>query len=344
MNIQELKDKIKSGAIGGAYIFAGEEDYLKKFYASELAKIASPEPSFDIFNHVMFDGETVDFASIKEAVSSPPMFSDYKLIEWRYASFDSMKESELKQLLELADYIKNYPYAALVFIATSEGFSAGTVKRPSRLASRLKGAFSLVNFEKSTDAQLMGWLKKHFDSRGIKVTASALSALIFRSGHGMDVLRGEVEKLSAYLKANSIDTLTEAEVTLVASSTLECDAFALSSAVTDKNREAAYVAILDMKMRRIEPAVVLATLTRAFSELVIVSLLLDEGKRASDIEAYLKWNPYKIKISINAARAWGTKRLTEATSRLRSLDAASKSNGTSGAGFGMVERFIAEYL
>ena len=29
MTVADLKNKIKSGEIGGAYIFSGEEDYLK---------------------------------------------------------------------------------------------------------------------------------------------------------------------------------------------------------------------------------------------------------------------------------------------------------------------------
>ena len=158
----------------------------------------------------------------------------------------------------------------------------------------------------------------------------------------MQVLMGEVGKLCAYAKANSLERITENEVNLVASATLECDAFALSGAISDKNREGAFVALMDMKMRRMEAGAVMAMTVRAFSELATVAMLLEEGKGAADIEAVLKWNAYKIKICINSARAWGSKRLCDAVSRLKELDAGSKSGGF--AGYLPIEMFISEFL
>lgn len=342
MNASSLKEIIKSGNIGGAFIFCGEEDYLKKYYLSELAKIACPDEGFAVFNRVVFDGEEIDFSALREAISAPPMFSDYKLVEWRYPDLDGMSESERKRLEELSEYIKSYPYCTLVIFTSEEGFDAGSVKRPSKLALRLDKLFSLINFEKSTDAQLLGWLKKHFDAEGVGVSREALSGIIFRCGHSMQTLKNELDKLCAFAKANSLSSVGPAEVESVTSATLECDAFALSSAITDKNRERAFIALMDMKTRRIEPGAVMAMTVRAFSELATVAMLLEEGKGAADIEAALKWNAYKIKICINSARAWGAKRLCDAVARLKELDAGSKSGGSTG--LLPIEIFISEFL
>jgi len=342
MNVSSLKEIIKSGKIGGAFIFCGEEDYLKKHYLSELSKIACPDEGFAVFNRVVFDGEEIDFSALREAIAAPPMFSDYKIVEWRYPDFDGMSESERKRLEELSEYIKNYPYCTLVFFTSEEGFEAGSVKRPSKLALRLDKLFYLVNFEKSTDAQLSAWLKKHFDAEGVGVSREALSAIIFRCGHSMQTLKNELDKLCAYAKANSLMQIGVSEVEGVTSATIECDAFALSGAITDKNRERAFIALMDMKMRRMEAGAVMAMTVRAFSELATVAMLLEEGKGAADIEAVLKWNAYKIKICINSARAWGSKRLCDAVSRLKELDAGSKSGGF--AGYLPIEMFISEFL
>jgi len=342
MTVTELKNAIKDGNIGGAYVFAGEEDYLKKYYLGLIRDIVCPDEAFSLFNYSVFDGGEIDFPAIAEAIKSPPMMGDFKLIEWRYPDLDSLSESEKKKLSELAELCTEYPYAVLIFLTSEDGFDAGSAKRPSKLAARLKDKFKLILFEKSTDAQLMGWLKKHFDAEGIGVSAATISALIFRSGHSMQILKNEVSKLSAYAKANSLTALTEAEVKLVAAPTLECDAFALSTAITDKNREKAFLALMDMKRRRIEAGAVIATLSRAFGELVTVSMLLDEGRDVKVIEAALGWNPYKIKICVNSARKWGTARLVAAEARLREMDAASKSGGV--IGFTPIEIFVSSYL
>lgn len=342
MTVTELKNKIKSSELGGAYIFCGEEDYLKKYYLQEIVKLSCQDDAFSLFNRIVFDGSDVEIAEIAESIKAPPMMSDYKLIEWKYPDIEHMSESERKLLLELAESLSDYPYVILILFADADGFLPGTSKRPSKLSVRFGKSYNVVNFEKSTDAQLLGWLKRHFDAEGIKADADTLSALIFRSGHSMATLYEEVKKLSAYAKANTLPTITKKEIDYVASPTLECDAFALSTAITDKNRDKAFLALKDMIGRRVEPGAVLATLARSFGELVTVSLLLDEGMDARDIENLLEWNQYKIKICINSAKKWGTHKLSLATSRLRLLDAESKSGGVSG--YKTIEMFICEYI
>ena len=342
MTQTELKAKIKSQAIGGAYLFVGEEDYLKKHYLSQFVNICCPDEVFSPFNRVVFEGDDVSFAEVSEAIKSPPMMSDYKLIEWKYPDVEHMSEGEKKSLSELAASTSDYPYAVLVVFCDRDGFGAGTSKRPSKLSTRMASSFNVINFEKSTDAQLIVWLKRHFESENIASDDDTLSALIFRSGHAMDVLKNEVNKLSAYAKANTLSTITKKEVELVASPTLECDAYALSTAITDRNREAAFIALSDMAARRMDAGAVLATLARSFGELVTVAMLLDEGRDVTDIEKLLGWNPYKIKICINSAKKWGTQKLTLATSRLRELDAESKSGGVSG--YKTIEIIICQFI
>ena len=103
MTATELKNKIKSSDIAGAYIFAGEEDYLKKYYLSELTKIACPDEAFSVFNNTLFDGEEIDFAAVEEAIKAPPMMSDFKIVVWKYADLDALNENEKTKFEALAE-------------------------------------------------------------------------------------------------------------------------------------------------------------------------------------------------------------------------------------------------
>ncbi len=342
MTQDQLKAKIKSSDLGGSYILCGDEDYLKRHYLSQIRKTVLTDEAFSFFNHICFEGAEVDFAEISEAIKSPPMMADFKLIEWKYPDFEKMTSKDLDAMAQLADLAKEHPFAIVVFFPSAEGFDPGTERRPSKLKEKLAENYNVINFEKSTDGQLIPWLRRHFDSEGIGATNETLAALIFRSGHSMDVLSQEVKKLSAYAKANDIDKITESDVQLVASSTIECDAFALSTAITGKNRNGAFFALNDMKERRLAPPVILASLARSFSELVTVSILLEEGKGADDITSILKWKPTKTKYAVSAATRWGKNKLTSALAKLRRLDSNSKSGGA--AGLAPIEIFISRYL
>ena len=148
MTIADLKTKIKTSEIGGAYIFSGEEDYLKRYYLSEFVKICCPDEVFSTFNHIVFDGADISIADMAEAIKSPTMMSDLKLIEWKYPDIENMKESDKKLIEEIADSLSEYPYTVLVLFADMDCFNPGTAKRPSKTNQRFSKSFNVINFEK----------------------------------------------------------------------------------------------------------------------------------------------------------------------------------------------------
>ena len=205
MNISDFKSRLKAGTPAGWYIFAGEEDYLKKFYLSELRRtvLGEEDTGLGVFNHVVFDALDMDIGALAEAIESPPMMQEYKLIEWRFANISSMKDSEIKTFTEKIFPLKeDYPWAVFAIMTTEDGFELGTEKRPSRLSKIFSEGFDILNFPKSTESQLLAWLKKHFDAEGILVDRAPLNTMLLRIGRSMEILNNEVIKLSAYLKDN----------------------------------------------------------------------------------------------------------------------------------------------
>jgi hypothetical protein len=202
MTLNDFRARLKGGKVDGWYIFAGEEDYLKRHYRGELSRAVLTDEAFDMFNHALFDGQEFNIAAFRDALYAPPMMADYKLIEWRHADLDKMKESDRALLLELLEAREDYPYAVVAITALSDGFDTGTDKRPSKLYTKLSSGFDILVFDKSTDAQLLSWLKKHFDAEDIAVDVPTVQAMLFRVGHSMQVLANE---LSAEIRAKGYD-------------------------------------------------------------------------------------------------------------------------------------------
>lgn len=342
MDQSGFRAKLKSGDLGGVYILGGEEDYLVRYYLSELRNAAGVEPAFAVFNNPVFDGEEVDFSAIMEAVKSPPMMSDYKFIEWRHADFASMNEKELESLSVIADEIKDYPYAVVAFTADGEGIDFGTPKKPSSFVKKFGTRINIVPFEKSNENQLYAWLKRHFDSHGVEVSLDTVKALVFRSGRSMDVLVNEVEKLSALVLSRGKSFVTPEDVAEVASSTPECDTFALSNAILDRNKQKAFLALEEMKIRRVDPMVIMGMIAKTFNDLASVAFLLDEGRGSDSINEVLKMNEYKLKIYVASAKRYGAERLAEILAAFTEADAGSKYGGVTG--YTAVELFLMRNL
>ncbi len=341
MDAQGLKEKLNT-APADWYIFGGEEEYLKRYYLSVLRGRILTDEAFAAFNHVVFDGAEVDFGALADAIKAPPMMEEYKLVEWRYADFEKMKEKEKAALSELLAMKHDYSYTVPVFVTTAEGFEMGTQKRPGKIVSKYGKELCIVDFALSTENALLAWLKKHFDAEGIAVTAQPLRLLLSLVGNSMDLLSHEVKKLSAYLHQNQRAELTEKDVQAVASQTVRADAFALSNAVYEGNRAMALDAIREMKADRIDSMVALGMLIKIYQELLPVSILVEEGKEPKDIEQVLKINTYRLKHMISAVRSIGPEKLSQSICALSALDVSSKNGGQSG--YAGIEMFLMQNL
>ena len=342
MDITLFKSNLKNDNISGIYLFCGEEDYLVRYYLGALRSKIAGDEAFAIFNNPVFDGDEVDYNAIIEAVKAPPMMSDYKLIEWRHADLSKMKESELDSMEELISVCEEHPYSVVAFTANADGVDFGTPKKPSTFIKRFDKQINILRFDKSTENQLYAWLKKHFDSQEVTVGLDTVKALVFRSGRSMDVLAGEVDKLCALVKSRGKSIVTPEDVNEVASSTPECDTFALSNAILDRSRSRAYLALEDMKLRRVEPTIIIGMVAKTFDDLTAIAHLLDEGLGVGEIQSTLGMNEYKLKKYIPAAKKYGTDRLSAIISALAEADAGSKYGGVTG--YTAVELFISRNL
>ena len=344
IELKEYLEDIKNEKFSGCYIFAGEEDFLKRYYLSSLSSAVVPDKSFEPFNRIVYDGPEVDFGALGDAVKAPPMMSEYKIVEWRYADFSKMSERELKAFEEIADMHEEYPYTVIAFVSLADTFDFGTQKKKSKLLSRLEERFSILRFDRSADKQLYAWLKRHFEVNGISVgaTAEVVAAMVDRCGHSMDVLKNEVDKLTAYLKSHARNTLLTEDVEAVCSSVPESDTFAFSNAITDRNRQKAFAALEEMKLRRVDPIIIFSMAQRTYSELFDVAMLIEEGRSIKDIEGLLRMSPYKLKVYAAAMKKHSTARLCAAIEALAMADVASKSGGV--GGYTAVELFLSEHI
>lgn len=341
LSINDYKAKIKAD-VGGVYVFAGEEDYLKRYYLGELRKACLSDESFAIFNHAVFDGRDVDFASIGDAIKSPPMMSEYKLIEWHHVDFTSMSEKEFDLFFKMCEEVKEYPYAVVAFLTTQDGFEAVSKKRKPSNQTKVRDLVNFLFFDKSTDNQLYSWLKKHFEANGVSVTLDTLKELLFRSGRSMDVLEKEVKKISYMVLARGGNLAKPEDVTEVASSTPECDTFAFSNAINERNRDLAFAALEEMKFNRVDPSIIFAMMSRSFSDLLQVSLLVSEGGGQKDVEEKLGINKYRVPHLLSAAKRYGKEKLSEIMGELARVDAASKFGGI--MGYTAIEIFVSMHL
>lgn len=338
MTQAELKDLIKRGSVDGVFLFCGEENYLKRYYLGELRRLLVPDEGMAPFVHFVFDGADIDTALLLDTARTPTMFGDGKLIEWHNADIDGMKEAALKALETFCEQMREETGSTVVITAAAEGLDTGTEKRPTKLFTRLSKAMNAVPFHHSTDAALLTWIRRHFAAEGITHTDPLPAALLSRVGHDMDILASEIDKLSAYAKANTLAVLTEKELEFVSIRTVESDAFSLTNALLDGKAEDAYRYLGDMKRRRVDPIAVLGQVAKLYADLLSVACLAEEGKNEKEIAKTLGMHEYRAGIYYRSAKKMGVAAAERKLQKCVEIDAELKRGSSSYRG---LEQLIA---
>ncbi len=340
MTAAELKNAIKSADFNRCFVFCGEEEYLKRFYTKELRGAILTDEAFASFNHFVFEGEKIDFSKLYDAIASPPMMTEYKLVEWHSANFDAIKEADLEKLCEFCRAVKDYPYSSVLFFVNVEHFTVGNLpKKPSKLYTTLSECSDVIVFGRSTDAQLMGWIQRHIQHEGLNSDQNACRALLFQCGRDMDVLSSEIDKVCAYAKANGIDTVDEKMIMQVCSFVLECDAFGLENALLSRNRAQAFDNLLDLKRKKTEPTIVLGAVFKLYTEILTVASLMEDGMSQKDIAQKLRKHEYIIGLRMKYVRDTSLSAIEAIVEECRRIDISAKTSMTNA--YTAIERFIA---
>ena len=77
---QKLKTDLKEGnPLGNAYLFYGEESYLREYYLGEIKKKLIPA-GFEEFNYHVLEGKDLTAQSLTEMAETMPMMAERTLI------------------------------------------------------------------------------------------------------------------------------------------------------------------------------------------------------------------------------------------------------------------------
>jgi len=309
MTDTEYKARLLSGN-GGAFLFFGDEDYLRRHWLAQTRKTYIPEGNF--FDHIVLNGNDA-VSRLAEAISQPPFMADKKLIELHEVNYSSLSDEDTETLVECAREVKAQGDAVLILVALPPELDVGNLpKKPSSIYKKLTEEFEPVNFEHVTAGKLSAWAGRHFAHEKIIAEPLQLDFLVERCGSSMTTLAGEIDKLCAYIKAGGKERLTKEDILFVSCQNVENDTFALSNALLARNKEAAFEALREMKINHVEPIVAVAGITRAYCELAEVMKYAECGLSKAEISSKMSMHSYKVGLCMDAIRRFGEDRIHRA--------------------------------
>lgn len=319
----------------GAYLFFGEEDYLKQNALSLAARTLVGEDAA-AFDYIKLDDLSFSPESLTAALAPPPMLGEWKLVVLTL-NINELRAAEISGLIEILGALEDDEYNVLIINVPSGGIDAGTAKRPGAALKKLCEFCVGVRFDRVTPARLAGWCARHYSENGVRASEKICNATIEYCSTDMFILSNEIDKISFYVLSQGRDEVSEGDIYGVASSSLEFDSFALANAVLAGDTERALSVLAQMKAQKTEPVRIAAELSRVICDMQTVYLCTKSGMTAQDISTATGIKPYPLGRYLSALKSTTPDTLSRAVSACSAADAALKSWGR---GYVPIEQLI----
>ncbi len=329
---EALKKNIAKGELLPAYILFGEDAFLKKQYTEKiLKKITEPD---DVFNCCRF-GADCSLQDLYDAVMQLPFMADKKYVELCDFDFEKAAKSELDRLCALLEDLPDSVVFVLRF--DSVDFDSKKSAKFKRLVSSAeKGKGMAVRLDHRKLPELVKMLCDGAAKRGNKMEPAVARYLVENSSDDINTLKNELDKLCAFSPKGEITKQTVDEVCV---KTVEASVYNLSKAITSCDINSSLKILDELFFMRIEPMIILHTVSSTFVDMQRVSAAKAQGLGISAVAETFgyKGREFVLEKAATSARKIDAKRLGLCLNALVNADNALKS-------FGAEPRIILEQL
>ena len=217
---KSMKSHLASGNYAHAYLFYGEEEYLKDLYIARIKKAVVDDP----MNIYLFTGKT-DPGDIADIVTGVSLFGERKLIIVSGSNF-------FKSAVPL-DFMEDLEDGNCTVIFREDNVDKRVVNYKNILKQGV-----VFECKRQSEQDIVRMLSAQAKSAGRTLSPGAAELLL--SGIGPDIVRlmGELEKLILYTEDNAV--IQEQHVLQVCTLSLSARVFDLTDAVSQGNHRKAY--------------------------------------------------------------------------------------------------------
>ncbi len=319
ISVSDLKTRLRENPIG-AFAFWGPEEMLKQFYVKKFIALIEKEGSED-FNLVRLDLErdhTVDDILGESGIL--PFCGEKRMILVQGISPAKLSESDVKKLLSLLSDFP--PYLILILNTRFDIF--GEDKKDLNKASvrALAEKMAFVSFPLQTERVLLPWSQKILAADSLTASDRALRTLFRLSGNKMQIIRGELEKLSAYVSEQKRREVTEEDVLLFATDVSEFEVYNLCDAVLEGAVSAAEKILQNLKRQDVPADWVAAAISRMLTN----AILITEGASFEDCATATKLQSWQYDRYRRSCYGKKMEKLEEAMRICQELDQTLKGN------------------
>ena len=267
---EQLRADLAAGTLATAYLFHGEESYLREYYLGQMRRQLVPA-GFEEFNYHKLDGKMLTAQALTEAVEAMPMLAERTMVQVEDWDLYKLPEEQRNVLIALLEDLP--PYCCLVFVYDQVAYKPN--KTYKKLYAAVEKNVRTVKFEEQSQGEILKWVSRRFKATGHTIDVPTAEHLIFTCGSLMNGLIPEIGKIAAYARGERI---TKADVDAVAAPVLEAQVFEMTGAVSRGDFDKAAQVLGSLLKLQEEPFMILALIGKELRKLHTARIALDTGR------------------------------------------------------------------
>ncbi len=266
-SINAIRDHIRQEELKHVYLFYGPEVYLKDLYTSRIrARVGCDDMNCFYFSS---DADVREIASICSSVS---MFGDRQLIVVSGSGF--FRSSTVTDFADAANDSNTYIV-----------FKEDDVDKRNKLYKKVCDTGIVFNCKRQGTAEIKKLISSRVVGSGRRISDNVLQYMTDGIGNDISTLLAETEKLilyvpeGAYIERSHVDALCNMRT--------NAGLFDINDAIAAKDHERAFLILRKLLDDREPPVKILAIVSKMWSRLYNVKVLMNDGARSAEIASLL---------------------------------------------------------
>ncbi|NLT58317.1 MAG: hypothetical protein GXX99_05070 [Clostridiales bacterium] len=276
--VAQLRAELQAGDLWPAYLFHGEEGYLKAHYVGEVEKAL--EARFGPADRIVLEQERFALDRFFDATENLTFGCAARLVVLKGVEPEQLSKEDREAVM---GRIGDLPEGVTVlFVAAQPAADTPAARRKRVPARTVSPQLHTVEFPLQKPAALRPWMSRRLAAQGLAISAEVSDYLLGLCGHRMSRLAAELHKLAALCRSEGATEVQRRHVDDIALPENSADVYEIVGLMTARRYDEALKKLDRCKQNREDPVHIAVALGNAYAELLAVKAAYDAGQRNLD--------------------------------------------------------------
>lgn len=311
-DVTELKAELSLGKLQKLYVFYGEEEYLKEYYAKKITDMV-PDGGLEEFNRIKLDG-TQDYGIYDDALEGMPMMVDRRIVLIRDSNiFTTRRSGSIVPPTEEQKAFWENKFSRLSDDTVVVFIEKNADKRSALFKLADKAGFT-VNCEYLPEAEAVSYAIKEALRHGKKMDESVARYLFAVIDPGLMSLNNELGKLIDFCD----EIIYKSDVDRVVSKSMSVQVFDITDGITEGNADKIFKVINSLKTQKESPFGILYLIYANVEKML--KLKLAGATSQNDAVGVLGGSPWIARRYLDSSKRFTLEELKRLVYRIPELD------------------------